>query len=327
MKKIIGCFGRKFWVFLLVQNWVFSGVGSTVERSSTSDVIHNDPVAAGIADIAEALNLQPGSLDNTVVSLLQTIRSLKGFALSDVFHYIRELKNTLKVGTSISCSNFCQLLKEILLLWKGKFEEDVAVQASGIGMDEETLSEDMLDFAIAQHAKLKLEPDVFFKDLATKVVSKYDNIGNHEVDVTMKRLGQEIYTTVELLLCKMTWSALDNERIWFDIWELASLLYNVAKYRVIDEEDSYQDFFYSLRSRLIYFLNYSDNGAEDGKVGYQLPAMFFTQGLSFLDNELSFCPQLKLLSGELSTWVAKKLSQDKCVKGERRIGKLRAVTS
>jgi len=290
--------------------WVWINIFCLSAKSELPvPVIYDHPVEVSLVDFKEALMLQVGTLDPLVPQITQIIKSLKKYELPVVFHYLRELKNLLKKEGTLSCPNVCLIVQDLLGLWEKNWASN-SFETSALKINEEDVGEVMLDFAIAEHKKLRREPDVFFKELAHQVVSKISQAASRELDVNAKRLGEEIYMMIEFLICKVTWLVVEHERIWYDIWELAYLLDEVARAGIVDEEDRYKDFFCSLQQRFLAFLNFSATGSEDAKVGYQLTINFFMQGVSHLNNEFVGYPHLGWLSGELTAWI-KKLSLTK----------------
>jgi len=268
-------------------------------RSKNSD-IHQDLAAAVIDEIDESLTINYENLDSVTPLAIKTIKTLHNHSLGDIFHYIRELKNTLKRGSKISCKSASAIIFEILLLWKkNKLENSNLFELS-----ENKLSDMFVDFAIDNIKMIKKEPDIFFHNLAQKT---FNELNKKEIDITPKRLGLEIYLLAEILLGKLIWSVADEDLFWDESWNLLNQIDNFAKYEIVDEDDYYKDLFSSFKTSLINFLNFSETKEENSKNGYKLSNSFFSRGTTFLNNELiGFANNLVWLKEELTTWITKR---------------------
>lgn len=290
--------------FFKINFFAFSSIFLGNYLYSTTPIISEDLAAAVVNEISQTLKNNHQNLDETTSLIQKIIQTLAHHSLPETFHYVRELKNTIKFGNKIYCKNLCVILKELVLLWKKQALNLSHKSYCGITKDE--LTDFFFDVAIEDPVKfknLKSEPDVFFQHLADKTI---DKINNCDLDVTHKRLGEEIYFFVEILINKVVWSEDEPEQFWYEMWSLVSHLEDIAKSGIIEEVDKYSDFYCSLNSRLNYFLNTSKANEESDKNGYKMSDLFFKNGLSFIKNELSFSSHLDWLSLELEEWIAKR---------------------
>lgn len=256
-----------------------------------------------LKSIKEDFSINDGTIDNTTSSTVVALKLLNNQDTSTAFHYLRELKNTLKLGDRVCSSSFCTIIKEAVMVWKNNFQQQARLPLV-CGMSTQALGDVLFGITLENHQLLKKDPDTFFQKLLP--AKTIERLNADEIETTAKDLGVEIYNLTELLLNKIHWNIDQQEELWSQVWEIASQISDIASYGIIDRDDQYSDLWQSLKSRVLLFLNHTSTKSESGKNGYLLHNSFFQQGQSFLKNELSFCPEISWLETELNNWSAKR---------------------
>jgi len=175
-----------------------------------------------------------------------------------ICHYyqsvLRMFGNKLKQSMYVNPYALSEMLDEILPLMKDACNKQTIPTFAHLQKD---ISQLMYDNMLNRFDYLKVDPDAYFSDLTTDILSLVHSSHELSADSSVQELRKSIQVFFEVAFNKLVWDPHAPKDAWHNVKLLADQLTRFHQQNVVSDEDDLNDLFVTLLERFCLYLDLS----------------------------------------------------------------------